>query len=488
MRFFAVVSAAAIGLACLVAPAAIRAQEFVRPKIEPGDIEAGFRADWFGMYLQGKKIGWFRTSRDKTDDGIRESFAMQMKIVSFGQKAEMNLEQHLVFDAKEPYALRRGEFKQADANTKLQLTLTRNASGYEKTIKVGDEVRKKQIGAIDFTLPDSMANETWLRRGPKTGDQIVFRDFDIQEQKIEAQKAKILSTKNAIVNGVSVRYFEVESESKRDMLTILSRHDDSGRMLSGKFAIFELRLESEEEAKNATFSQDLFVLGLAKIDRPVGRTASVKELVLELDAKEGESFEDGPRQTIVRDGGKFLIKIGKKYGKETKATAKEIDENLAETNTHAIHHPKVKALAEKAVGDAKTPEEKVKRLVAFVHDFVKPNLTASMPNVHDLMERKKGDCKSYALLFTNLARASGIPTREVSGLLYIGDDQKAFGGHAWNEVVLDGVWVPIDASMGETEVNGTHICFGADHRASKNLLTTLGKLNFKLVESKVESK
>ena len=119
-----------------------------------------------------------------------------------------------------------------------------------------------------------------------------------------------------------------------------------------------------------------------------------------------------------------------------------------------------------------------------MNDFVQPNLSATLPNIHDLLQRKKGDCKSYALMFTTLARAAGVPSREVSGLLYIGDDNKAFGGHAWNEVVLDGVWVPVDASMRETEVNATHISFGTHDRAAKGLLETLGKLTFKLVEVK----
>ena len=100
------------------------------------------------------------------------------------------------------------------------------------------------------------------------------------------------------------------------------------------------------------------------------------------------------------------------------------------------------------------------------------------------MENKKGDCKSYALMFNTLARAAGVPAREVSGLLYVGDDFKAFGGHAWNEVVLGGVWVPVDASMGETEIDAAHLCFGTEHHATKNLLNTLGKLSFRVVEVK----
>jgi hypothetical protein len=282
-----------------------------------------------------------------------------------------------------------------------------------------------------------------------------------------------------------VRYYEIESESRQ--LVMLSRYDDQGRMLSGKFAIFDIRLEPEEQAKNVEFSQDLFVLGMVKVDRPLGPTRDVRELVVEVSGLKGVAFENGPRQTFEPPGdtkGPALLKLGKKYGHQPKVSDKESAENLRETLTYPITHPKIKALAEEAVGDAKTPREKVQRIVDFVHDYVQPSLSASLPNIHDLMQRKKGDCKSYALMTTTLARAAGVPSREVSGLLYIGDDNKAFGGHAWNEVVLDGVWVPIDASMRSTEVDATHISFGTQERGAKGMLETLGKLSFKLVEVK----
>jgi protein-glutamine gamma-glutamyltransferase len=133
------------------------------------------------------------------------------------------------------------------------------------------------------------------------------------------------------------------------------------------------------------------------------------------------------------------------------------------------------------VGEAKTPVDKVKRLVHFVHEFIEPSLTSDGPNLYELLDHKKGDCKAYALMFTTLARAAGIPAREVGGLVYMGDDQKAFGGHAWNEVVLDGCWVPVDASCRETEIDATHISFGSEAEATKNMVAALGKLSFKLI-------
>ena len=66
--------------------------------------------------------------------------------------------------------------------------------------------------------------------------------------------------------------------------------------------------------------------------------------------------------------------------------------------------------------------------------------------------------------------------------MYLGDDQKAFGGHEWNEVVLDGFWVPVDAAWNEAEINATHISFGADNRGSFRQLSATGKLAFRLIE------
>ncbi|MCI0639774.1 MAG: transglutaminase-like domain-containing protein [Gemmataceae bacterium] len=461
------------------------AQELYRPKIDAKAIDSTLRTDWYGLYLKGKKIGYFRTTRARVGEEISESFVLSMKLFSFGQKAEMLITQDLRFENSAPHALVSGTFEQKSGPVAQKTALVRNDKGFAVTHSVGKEITKKQIAPADYNLADAMASEMWIRQGAKPGAKIEYADFDMQDLKTQTQTSKILSSKTSLVGGVEIRYFEVETESSKEKLRIQSRHDDQGRLLSGQFAgIFELRMESEEQAKNTEYSQDLFVLGMAKVDRALGQTGKVRELILEIDGKEGDVFEDGPRQSVAAKPGGRIIKLGKKHGKESKPTQKEIDEALTETAAYCISHPKVKELAQKAVGDAKTPEEKVKRIIEFVHDFVTPSLSANLPNIHDLMEKKRGDCKSYALLTANLCRASGVPAREVSGLLYVGDDQKAFGGHAWNEVVLDGVWVPVDASMRQTEIDAAHLSFGSEYRAARNLLETLGKLQFRVVEVK----
>ncbi|MFO0863327.1 MAG: hypothetical protein U0744_01470 [Gemmataceae bacterium] len=79
LRPFAALAIAVVGLTRGLSRPSPRAPGFRSPCHRKGDIEAGSPLDWSAS--TSKKIGHFHT-RDKTDEGVRESFAMQMKIVS----------------------------------------------------------------------------------------------------------------------------------------------------------------------------------------------------------------------------------------------------------------------------------------------------------------------------------------------------------------------------------------------------------------------
>jgi transglutaminase-like putative cysteine protease len=100
--------------------------------------------------------------------------------------------------------------------------------------------------------------------------------------------------------------------------------------------------------------------------------------------------------------------------------------------------------------------------------------------VLEVIRRRRGDCTEHAALFTALARAAGIPARTVGGVMYMGDEEKAFGGHAWNEVVLDGAWVPVDPTFDEVRADCAHVRLG--HEGGPDAEPRLfGKIRFVLV-------
>src|SRR2546421_10280305 len=86
------------------------------------EIEASFETEWFGLYLQGKKIGYVSTTRGKTGVGenavYRESLVISMKLTSFGQKVEFRARQHIDFDLKPPFALRAAQLEEYDGKSK----------------------------------------------------------------------------------------------------------------------------------------------------------------------------------------------------------------------------------------------------------------------------------------------------------------------------------------------------------------------------------
>jgi hypothetical protein len=68
----------------------------------------------------------------------------------------------------------------------------------------------------------------------------------------------------------------------------------------------------------------------------------------------------------------------------------------------------------------------------------------------ELLQRGHAECMGYALVFTGLCRACGLPARLVWGI-YMKPDGSGFGSHNWSEVHIGGVgWVPIDPQVPET--------------------------------------
>ena len=74
-----------------------------------------------------------------------------------------------------------------------------------------------------------------------------------------------------------------------------------------------------------------------------------------------------------------------------------------------------------------------------------------------ILDNRAGDCSEHALLLVALARAAGIPAREVGGLAYPGDEPPLFGWHAWTEIHDGSQWVSVDPMWNQVYVDATHI-------------------------------
>ncbi len=123
--------------------------------------------------------------------------------------------------------------------------------------------------------------------------------------------------------------------------------------------------------------------------------------------------------------------------------------------------PKIQELARAAVGNATDAGKAVKQIEAFVKGYIKTrDFSIGYASALQVAESRQGDCSEHAVLTAALCRAAGIPARVVSGLVYtenLAGQKNVFGGHAWTEAYIGGVWVGLDATRSPQGYGAGHI-------------------------------
>lgn len=116
--------------------------------------------------------------------------------------------------------------------------------------------------------------------------------------------------------------------------------------------------------------------------------------------------------------------------------------------------PAIQAKAGVIAGTLSDPWQQVTALQAWVHRVLTKRLTVGLPSALDVLASLSGDCHEHTILFTALSRSLGLPTRMVAGLVYY--DERLFY-HAWPEVWFGGTWVPTDPTLGQPLADATHL-------------------------------
>jgi hypothetical protein len=439
---------------------------------------------WYGLYMQGTKVGWARVTDGRTAEGtLVEEWEVEGKFAAMGEKFDFRARERIEFESRPPYAVARATSEVTTGPARLKVSLERAEHGYRAVIAGPGGEQVKTIQELDYTFADTWTNAEWFRQGRRAGDNLTVRSLDLEEIRTDADTYHVDEVSEAILHGIAVRCYRGRAVSSSAGEVGSYTATSTGDFVQLTFAeIFEARLEDETTAKQITRSQDLFVMGTVPIDRPLGDPEGVAGLVLEATGEGAAKLTSGPRQSIEEPDGRRVLRVGATHGIVQTATEDEIHEALASTTEFPAGDERIVALAREAVGDAKTDEEKLRRLLKFVSGYVEDAISgADAFSALDVVAARRGDCTEHAALFTAVARAAGIPARPVWGFMYMGDGVKAFGGHAWNEVVLEGKWVAVDPTWNQMEIDATHIAIGHGDRGQVTYASALGRLKFRLV-------
>jgi transglutaminase-like putative cysteine protease len=144
--------------------------------------------------------------------------------------------------------------------------------------------------------------------------------------------------------------------------------------------------------------------------------------------------------------------------------------------------PSIRRLADSIVGGSTSTEDRISRILRWLdHNIEKAPIDVF--SALDVLQQRKAECQGHAYLYTALARAAGIPTRMVNGMVY-SEEFRGFLYHSWTES-LDGVnWRVVDPTFGQAAADATHIKLVEGENLSEllPLLDWVGKVQIRVLE------
>lgn len=149
-----------------------------------------------------------------------------------------------------------------------------------------------------------------------------------------------------------------------------------------------------------------------------------------------------------------------------------------------LEDAQIRAQAREIVGEETDLGKKAEKIRAWIYGRMKPDTSIGVPRSSvDVLKAPRGVCRDYAVLFTALARAAGVPTRVVAGIVYFND---GFYYHAWNECRVDPTrdeWRAFDATLPTDFVDATHIKFSqGDPTDMFQAVRVVGELQVEILE------
>ncbi len=443
---------------------------------------------WYGIYMQGHKIGYANIEekdlRKSVPSVVEVTMSLVMEAKSENKTLRMQTTNREVYEGAPPYRLRSAveETRQQGEVERISITRSPRGKKYSARIVQGGTTRSQKFN-LDYTLLQFLREYRWLRSSPSVGDTLETKSLDMLRLRTMRDKLVIKEKKTGLFDGVETTYYVI-SATDEDGFTMENLVLADGTLVKFSMGeVVEARLEPEKVAKKLDAPRDLFVDNLVPVEGVIDNPSRIKRMVIEVDSSLGEVLGNASGQRVLAEPKTRTcrVMVTSDNARDVKVTKETRKKGLEASVEIPTTHPKVIALAAKAVGDAETRREKVNRLVRFVDKYVIDSYTAEPLTVLDTIKRRRGDCTEHSALFATLSRSLGIPTRIVDGLIYGELGSPSFSGHTWNEVELDGYWVPVDSTWNETTTNATHIRFPIEMDANMQAFSRLPKARIKVI-------
>ncbi len=466
------------------------------PRAEPLE-----QKEYFAVFMEGKKIGHAVQTRLEADGQVTTSEQVRLTVSRAGvavtiDMTETSIEttegEPLGFEVKQQLGAMLMNIK-GTIDEQGKVTITTSSMGTEQSTTMA-----WPAGAVMAEGLRLLSEEKGMEEGTEYSVKIFSPGVT---QAIDAQ-VRIGAKHDIDLLGRVVPLTEVVTTMEMPgagTIATTAYVDDEGRTQRSLVPVAGMNIEMVACAKEFALGEnDVFEVIdrlFVKSPEPLGNADSAAQITYVLSPTDEETFNipATDNQSVERGADGTVTVTVRPVRPPTGATFPyegddiELLEALKPNRFLQSDDKKVIELARGAVGRSKDTAEALKRIEAFVAEYIEnKDLSVGYASAAEVVASRQGDCSEHAVLAAAMCRAVGIPARIVTGIAYVDDwrGMQGFGGHAWVEAYIgdrNGKWVGLDAAFRGTGRGGYgpgHITLAVGNGEPAdflNLATTLGK-------------
>jgi transglutaminase-like putative cysteine protease len=428
--------------------------------------------EWFGLYLLGQKAGWSKMEIKRERRGGAEVLVARGEVVLqatlAGNAVQRTQKEEKVYEAKPGGRLLSFRGEKAGDGGARKVTGTCTPRGCKVTVETpGAPTEVTEIPEVKETAEQA-----------DTARLVAALRSSMQGEQLSLDQLRVRRTRSAFVKrarmagaGVETEVSVVAESEEEDRTAMMVSVTDDGRIAEIRFGESLLAKPEPEAVAKRLDKVDLFALSRVALPGPLPREVPAT-ITFRLKGLPKEFYGKDERQSYVEAGnGETMLTVAArrpvaedpaKDPPRPIATAPNAGEWYATTPEIDWDRQDIKTQAAQIVGDTRGVFAGAQKIQRWVFQNLKKAYGQSHDKASDVLRVRRGDCTEHARLFTALARAAGIPAREVHGLAYaeFADGVPALYWHAWAEVKAGNEWIAIDPTFGQPVADATHITLG----------------------------
>ncbi len=441
---------------------------------------------WFAILIDNEQVGFYRQLTTALPEGgyrIEGDGSVRMKVMGFTKESSTRE----IYQVTPGLALKTVEVEQTINGSKSRLSGKLISGGLQIRREADGKSSLKTLKAKSELFPGPTLNLIPLFKGTPSGKTLRVFSFDPEELAIKEVKISVLGEGKTPDGQPSLKL-------RNNLYPFVDNDiwlDQQGNTLLESVRDGLVITKAEPPEKLAAFvsgmalsKKDLiYDFSLVRINPPLKKAPTKLAGLSVAITGYGDQIPlvSNGSQQVERQQGRVVITTGSLRKPADTLLKQTAEAYLQPSEGIESASVEISTRAKELTASLKTDQERVQVLATWTASWLEDSIEDGGSAVMAL-GKKKGNCQTHAKLYTALARAVGIPTRFVSGL--VSQDGASFLYHSWAESLVEGRWVAVDPTFNQVPADPTHLAFFDGNRLADlaPLVGVIGKIKVTILE------